>query len=101
MDEVELSEQFDVVCYWDGFGVGTGQEMHRDTYVRRYDFGAQNCRMLDRWWPPHKEHEAVTQSLRCYSPAQIGCCVKGLCQPPADRRLGMMLDEAALKCYTA
>jgi hypothetical protein len=26
MDEVELSEQFDVVCYWDGFGVGTDQD---------------------------------------------------------------------------
>lgn len=25
---VELPEQFDVVCYWDGFGVGTDEEQH-------------------------------------------------------------------------
>lgn len=26
---VELAEQFDVVCYWDGFGVGTDEEQRR------------------------------------------------------------------------
>ncbi len=26
---VELAEQFDVVCYWDGFGVGTDEEQQR------------------------------------------------------------------------
>jgi len=27
--------------------------------------------MLDTWWPGDDESQAVTQSLRCYSPADL------------------------------
>ena len=103
--EVELSNDFDVVCYWDGFGVGSdndqklllervdswllpsgvalidiytpwywakvsGQEMKidEDSY-RRYGFDAEGCRMLDSWWTT--DSSIFTQSLRCYSPADL------------------------------
>ena len=109
---VDLPEQFDVVCYWDGFGVGTdqdqrhllqriadwlapagcalldintpwywahtaGREMRTETFAWRYGFDARNCRMLDCWWPPQRAREAVTQSLRCYSPADLTLLLEG------------------------
>ena len=81
--EVELPTPFDIVCYWDGFGIGPDEDQHRllgrvatwlrptgfalvEVYtpwfwaraagrqmqfgevMRRYDFDAQNRRMLDR-----------------------------------------------------
>jgi SAM-dependent methyltransferase len=109
---VELPNRFDVVCYWDGFGIGTdsdqrrllariaswlapggcalidintpwywaqaaGQEMRFGDVVRRYAFDALGCRMLDRWWPVDDEQGAVTQSLRCYSPADLQLLLQG------------------------
>lgn len=104
---------FDVVCYWDGFGIGTdddqrlllrrihgwlapggcaiievytpwywaaaaGREQHfGDGSARRYGFDADGCRMLDRWWPEGREAEAVTQSLRAYSPADLRLLLEG------------------------
>ncbi len=110
--EVALSGPFDVVCYWDGFGVGedadqrrllqriagwlapggcalidistpwywaaaAGQEMRIGNAQRRYDFDAEGCRMLDRWWSLADEAQAVTQSLRCYSPADLRLLLEG------------------------
>lgn len=104
--QVLLDDAFDVVCYWDGFGIGSdtdqrrlliriaswlapdgcalidintpwywaqaaGREMRFDSVVRRYDFDAWGCRMLDRWWLAEAEDQAVTQSLRCYSPTDL------------------------------
>lgn len=104
--EVSLPVQFDVISYWDGFGVGSdddqqtllkriagwlapgglvlidintpwywakvaGRTMDFGKSVRRYDFDAENCRMLDSWWPKDDGSQAVTQSLRCYSPADL------------------------------
>jgi hypothetical protein len=45
--------------------------------IRRYDFDTENCRMLDRWWPVGHEEQAVTQSLRCYSPDDLQTLLKG------------------------
>ncbi len=110
--EVEFTNPFDIVCYWDGFGIGTdadqqrllkriahwlqptgfalievytpwywaneaGRQMDLGNVCRRYDFDAENCRMLDRWWPVDQEEQAVTQSLRCYSPDDLQTVVKG------------------------
>ncbi|MFS0749214.1 SAM-dependent methyltransferase [Oceanobacillus sp. 1P07AA] len=105
--KVELTEQYDVVCYWDGFGIGVDQEqqvllkrIHHwlcpdgtaliDIYTpwywakvsgmtmqikagvfREYDFDALNCRMIDSWWEESRQQEKITQSLRCYSPADL------------------------------
>jgi SAM-dependent methyltransferase len=109
---VELDGSFDVICYWDGFGVGSddeqrrllsriarwlapggcalmdvstpwywaravGVEMRFPRVVRRYDFDAEACRLLDRWWPHGDERQAVTQSLRCYSPADLRLLSQG------------------------
>lgn len=103
---VNLDAKFDVITYWDGFGVGSdndqnrllkrcadwlkpngimlfdvytpwywatthGQEMQFKTACRRYEFDATNCRMLDTWWHVDTPDERVTQSLRCYSPADL------------------------------
>ena len=101
-----LDDTFDVISYWDGFGIGTdadqirllkrcgawlksdgvilldvytpwhwaqahGQTMqYRDVY-RQYDFDAIGCRMLDTWWHSDSPEDKVTQSLRCYSPADL------------------------------
>lgn len=104
--EVDLSDRFDVVCYWDGFGIGSDDDQRRllrriagwllpggfaliEVYTpwywakasgretqfggvcRRYGFDADGSRMPDTWWPVGREAEAVTQSLRCYSPADL------------------------------
>ena len=110
--EVEFSDQFDVVCYWDGFGVGTDDDQEKllkrinswlkpagcvliDFYTpwyasysagvefpvskvatRRYDFDADQCRWLDSWWPTEDKAQMVTQSLRCYSPADLRMLLK-------------------------
>lgn len=110
--EIQLEGDFDVVCYWDGFGIGADEDQRRllrrirgwlrtggkglvDVYTpwhaaqsagrsgrvgdaeRRYGFDAAGCRWLDTWWPEGRPDEAVTQSLRCYSPADLGL----LCEP--------------------
>ena len=103
--DVDLPNDFDVVCYWDGFGVGSDDDQKLllqridnwlsptgvaliDIYTpwywakvsgremkigekshRRYGFDAEGCRMLDTWWST--DSPKVTQSLRCYSPADL------------------------------
>ncbi len=109
---VSVPGPFDVVCYWDGFGVGsdadqrrllariaswlgrdgcalidiytpwywarmTGRQWAVGTALRRHDFDADGCRMLDRWWPVGEEQRAVTQSLRCYAPADLRLVLEG------------------------
>ncbi len=104
--EVEPDGAFDLVCYWDGFGVGTDADQHRllqriagwvgatghaliDIYTpwyaaasaghahtfpkaqREYGFDADGCRWLDTWWARDQPETRVTQSLRCYSPADL------------------------------
>jgi SAM-dependent methyltransferase len=105
--KVELDGNFEVVTYWDGFGIGTdddqhvllrriadwltpngcalidintpwywgvtalGQHMTFGGVARRYDFDANGCRMLDSWWHIGAPDQTVTQSLRCYSPADL------------------------------
>lgn len=109
---IELDGLFDVVCYWDGFGIGTdsdqkmlltrvagwlkpggcalidcstpwyaasvvGKQWGVGKAIRRYDFDADQCRWLDKWWLAEHEAQAVTQSLRCYSPADLRLLLKG------------------------
>lgn len=104
--DVTIEENFDAVCYFDGFGIGTdadqrvllkrisnwlkpngkafidiytpwywayasGQKSIFKTLERCYDFEPYECRMIDKWWPKENESQAVKQSLRCYSPADL------------------------------
>lgn len=109
---VSLEGRFDVVCYFDGFGIGSDADQQRllqrvsgwltgdgrafiEIYTpwyweqvagtmmewpnvsRRYGFDKAGCRMLDTWWPPGRPEEAVTQSLRCYSPDDLKSLLDG------------------------
>jgi len=105
----EIPGPFDVVTYWDGFGIGSDADQQRllkriaawlspdgvalvDTYTpwyaaqsaghgwpvgeahREYGFDAEGCRWLDTW---RRGEETVTQSLRCYSPADLRLLLHG------------------------
>ena len=110
---LNLPETFDVVCYWDGFGLGTDAEQrqllgrvrewlapggrafidiftpwywaHHAGYTRHwpepaglaqtYGFDADGCRMTDTYAPPGEA--PLTQSLRCYSPADLRLLLEG------------------------
>jgi SAM-dependent methyltransferase len=124
----ELGSGFDVVCYWDGFGVGEDADQRRllrrvaqdwlaphggaivevfdpvwwaaqagfeETKEARPDegypcslghrrtFDAKTCRALDSWWEVGSS-DGLTQSLRCYSPADLVMLVQGT---------GLRIDE--------
>jgi SAM-dependent methyltransferase len=109
---IDIGGPFDVVCYWDGFGVGTDPDQRRllgriadwigaqghaliDIYTpwyaaasaghghtfesaaREYGFDAAGCRWLDSWWARDAPEDRVTQSLRCYSPADLRLLLEG------------------------
>lgn len=110
--EVDLPGDFDVVCYSDGFGIGSDPDQRRlltriagwlgsggcaiiDVYspwqafqdsgekyeeggaLGRWDFDADESRNLGRIWLQGDESRAVTQSLRCYSPADLRLLLEG------------------------
>lgn len=110
--EVELQDRFDVICYWDGFGIGSDSDQQKlleriddwlapngtvlmDIYTpwfwhkvagqkkqfnkihTKYDFDADACRMIDTWWIKDDKEAKITQSLRCYSPADLRLLLKG------------------------
>ncbi len=56
--------------YW---AAAAGHESSHGTARSRYGFDPYGCRMLDRWWDSEAggEDDAVEQSLRCYSPADL------------------------------
>ena len=110
--DVDPESDFDLVGYWDGFGVGTDEDQRRllkriaawlkpegcalievgtpwywvnaagqgwqvGQALRRYGFDPVECRMLDTWWPIDDESQAITQSIRCYSPADFKLLLQG------------------------
>jgi SAM-dependent methyltransferase len=125
----EPDEPFDLVCYFDGFGVGededqrrllerisawlvtggvalievytpwywaraAGQQMTFGSASRRYAFDAEGGRLLDTWWPHGHPEEAVTQSLRCYGPADLCLLLRGTGLDLVDLRSGGAVDVA-------
>lgn len=110
--EIEPGGTFDVVCYWDGFGVGSdsdqrallrrvrgwltvrgralieiytpwywaqaaGRTMTLGGAGRRYEFDGYGSRMLDTWWGESRPESVLTQSLRCYAPADLDLLLEG------------------------
>ncbi|MFT4974282.1 MAG: SAM-dependent methyltransferase [Myxococcota bacterium] len=106
---LSLPSRYDIVCCWDGFGIGPDADQRRllermrgwlapgglvlvDVYTpwyaaasagrgwavgdahRTYGFDAGGCRWLDTW---QRGDETVTQSLRCYSPADLRLLLEG------------------------
>ena len=111
--EIRLADKFDVVCYFDGFGIGSDSDQRRllhriagwlkpegcaliDVYfpgcpsqsmgeayqegnvMYRGDFDADGCRLEESMWSVGEdESQAVTQRLRCYSPADFRLLLQG------------------------
>jgi SAM-dependent methyltransferase len=113
--EAEPPGRFDVVAYFDGFGIGSDEDQRRllrrivgwlvpdgcaliDVLVPWYwagragneeefptgsgvryldGFDSGGCRMTERMWRVGQEDDAVTQSLRCYSPADLRLLLEG------------------------
>jgi SAM-dependent methyltransferase len=113
--EVDPEGPFDVVAYFDGFGIGDDEDQRRLLYrvggwlagggcalidiltpwyfaktagneeefpegsgIRyREGYDADGSRMTERMWRAGHEDDAVTQSLRCYSPADLRLLLEG------------------------
>ena len=113
--EVDPGGRFDVVAYFDGFGIGTDDDQRRlleriagwfnprgcalidiltpwywakaaggeeefpeGSGVRYRDgFDADGSRMYEDMWRDGHEDDVVTQSLRCYSPADLRLLLEG------------------------
>ncbi len=48
--------------------------------------------MADRWWRPGREAESITQSLRCYTPADLRLLLEGTGLALVELRPGGMVD---------
>jgi hypothetical protein len=113
--ETEPPGTFNVVAYFDGFGIGSDEDQRRllrrivgwlfpggcalvDVLVPWYwagragneeefpvgsgvryldGFDPEGCRMTERMWRVGHEDDVVTQSLRCYSPADLYLLLEG------------------------
>ena len=113
--EVEPGGSFDVVAYFDGFGIGSDDDQRRlleriagwleprgcaliDILTPSYwakaaggeeefpegsgvhyrdGFDANGSRMFEDMWRDGHEDDVVTQSLRCYSPADLRLLLQG------------------------
>jgi SAM-dependent methyltransferase len=113
--DVDPGGPFDVVAYFDGFGIGSDEDQRRllrrvgewmaadgcglfdiltpwyfaktagneeefpegsgVRYLEGYD--AEGNRMTERMWRTGHEDDAVTQSLRCYAPADLRLLLEG------------------------
>ncbi|GAA4464450.1 class I SAM-dependent methyltransferase [Phytohabitans houttuyneae] len=119
---VRLPQPFDVVCYWDGFGVGTDADQRRllvrisrewlkpggvaliDVYNpfvwarwdgdeehklpnpdlgyehelhERTTFDPVACVATDTWWDAADPARKISQTLRCYTPADLALLLDG------------------------
>jgi SAM-dependent methyltransferase len=143
--EVEPAGTFDVVAYFDGFGIGSDEDQRRllrrvvgwlapggcalvdvmtpwywarqagneeefptGSGVRYFDgFDAEGCRMTERMWRVGHESDAVTQSLRCYSPADLHLLLEGTglsvidIEPFSDEGYGEPCELTAAMLYLA
>jgi SAM-dependent methyltransferase len=143
--EIVLPGEFDVVAYFDGFGIGSDEDQRRllrriagwlapggyalidvlvpwywashagteeefpnGSGVRYFDgFDAEGCRMTERMWRRGHENDAVTQSLRCYSPADLRLLLEGTglslldVEPFTDQVYGEPCDLADAMLYLA
>jgi SAM-dependent methyltransferase len=116
--QLTLPEPFDVVCYFDGFGIGSDAEQRRllqriagwltpggcalidiltpwywaamgqrplaserswqtGQACGRWDFDPEGCRMVGPMWRVEDESHVVTQTIRCYSPADLRLLLEG------------------------
>jgi SAM-dependent methyltransferase len=119
---IQLNGTFDVVCYWNGFGVGSDPDQRRllgriasewltpdglalidianpfvwarwdgdeDSREPRPDAGYEyslrerttydpiHNRALDTWWETDTPEQSFSQSIRCYTPADLSLLLEG------------------------
>jgi SAM-dependent methyltransferase len=119
---VDLPDRFAVVCYWNGFGIGSDTDQRRllrriatewlapggvalvdianpfvwarwdgDEEVRearpdagyaytlreRTSYDPVSNRAIDTWWEDDAPDQAISQTLRCYSPADLQLLLEG------------------------
>jgi SAM-dependent methyltransferase len=140
--EVDPGGPFDVVAYFDGFGIGTDDDQRRlldrvvgwlvphgcalidiltpwywskaagneeefpeASGIRYRDrFDVEGSRMVEDMWRDGREDDVVTQSLRCYAPADLRLLLEGsglelsAVEPHRDQWYGetCALDDAML-----
>jgi SAM-dependent methyltransferase len=143
--EVEPPGTFDVVAYFDGFGIGSDDDQRRllrriagwlvadgcvllDVFVPAYwvrqagneeefplgsgvryldGFDADGSRMTEQMWLAGHAEDAVTQSLRCYSPADFRLLLEGTglglvdVEPYTDEAYGELCAVAEAMLYLA
>ncbi|ALG14872.1 methyltransferase type 11 [Kibdelosporangium phytohabitans] len=120
--EIALPGKFDVVCYWNGFGIGSDADQRRllvrvaEEWLRPggvalidvfnpfvwaswdgdeehltpdpaagYDhdlrevtrFDPVTCTATDTWWETSNPAEPISQTLRCYTPADLSLLLTG------------------------
>ena len=113
--EVDPGGSYDVVAYFDGFGLGSDEDQRRllrrvggwltiegcgvidvltpwyfaksagseeefpegSGIYYREGFEAEGSRMTEQMWRKGREEDVVTQSLRCYSPADLRLLLEG------------------------
>jgi SAM-dependent methyltransferase len=143
--EIELDGRFDVVAYFDGFGIGTDDDQRRllrrisewltpegcaliDVFSPWYwaiaggekeefpegsgvwyrdSFDTEGSRMVEEMWRGGHEDLVVTQSLRCYAPADLRLLIAGtgldlaLVEPYGDETYGQPASLAEAMLYLA
>jgi SAM-dependent methyltransferase len=143
--DVDPGGPFDVVAYFDGFGIGSDRDQRRllrrvggwltiggcalidvltpwyfaktagneeefpegsgIRYLEGYD--AEGSRMTERMWRTGHEDDTVTQSLRCYAPADLRLLVDGTeldlveVEPYSDQWYGEPIALDAAMVYLA
>lgn len=143
--EVDPGGPFDVVAYFDGFGIGEDEDQRRllrrvggwltiegcalidiltpwhfaktvgdeeefpeGSGVRYLEgFDPEGSRMTERMWRVGHEDDAVTQSLRCYAPADLRLLLEGTgldlveVEPYSDQWYGEPITLDAAMIYLA
>jgi hypothetical protein len=70
---------------------GRQEVIRRDVaLVNARDYDPVRSRFIDRWWPEGEEAKVITQSARCYTPADLLMLLETTGLAPAD---GDILDS--------
>jgi hypothetical protein len=63
--------------WWWTCQAGTVEQDDNRGLMRRYDFDPIGGRFLDQWWPIGDKSQLITQTVRCYTPADFMLLVEG------------------------
>ncbi|MEM9777329.1 MAG: class I SAM-dependent methyltransferase [Chloroflexota bacterium] len=98
---LELNRTFDVVCYWDGFGVGSDQDQRRLLNRIANWLEPNGCALIDIYTPWHAASVAGTgwqvgQAMRQYDFDADACCWLDSWWPIDDKSQTV---TQRLRCY--